>query len=382
MIGRLLRWLVVVLIIGSMGGYLYLQMHHEGPDYYYGEVQMDSYDVYATVSGLIKEVLVEAGQEINGETQVMILDDEGARLRLAQSAVAKEAAQVSLDKANSPSNEESIRIQELTIQRIISEKDSLRQTIAAVDKTYSAALVQIRTLAEVRGYNQLQYEDQLALFEAGLATEQVLEAMALKVTESNNAYEQAVLESESLLVEKRSLQHRLTSLTLQIQAGEEQLIRMNRGADKIDLDAAELGIDAADANMALLAEQLDKYTIRSGNSGIIEEVLYDLGEFVSAGAPVVTLKDPTYLETFIYVSEKDLMQLSVGQNLQFHVVVAPEISVEGTITAIAGEAMFTPMNIVTSDDREKLVYKVTVALRPQDSLRSGMLLATELPGRE
>jgi HlyD family secretion protein len=56
---------------------------------------------------------------------------------------------------------------------------------------------------------------------------------------------------------------------------------------------------------------------------------------------------------------------------------------EGVITTVAARAEFTPRNIQTRSDRDRLVYPVEVTLKnPDHRLRPGMPVQVTLPGAE
>jgi HlyD family secretion protein len=53
----------------------------------------------------------------------------------------------------------------------------------------------------------------------------------------------------------------------------------------------------------------------------------------------------------------------------------------GTVKTVALEAEFTPRNIQTRSDRDRLVYSVEVAVENRDAkLRAGMPVQVTLPG--
>jgi HlyD family secretion protein len=61
----------------------------------------------------------------------------------------------------------------------------------------------------------------------------------------------------------------------------------------------------------------------------------------------------------------------------------PDERFEGTVRTVALEAEFTPRNIQTRSDRDRLVYPVEVVVRNRDGkLRDGMPVQVTLPGTE
>ncbi len=59
----------------------------------------------------------------------------------------------------------------------------------------------------------------------------------------------------------------------------------------------------------------------------------------------------------------------------------PREAFEGTVRTVAFEAEFTPRNIQTRTDRDRLVYPIEVVVRNRDGkLRAGMPVQVTLPG--
>ena len=59
----------------------------------------------------------------------------------------------------------------------------------------------------------------------------------------------------------------------------------------------------------------------------------------------------------------------------------PGASFEGTVRTVSLEAEFTPRNIQTRTDRDRLVYPVEVTVKnPGQKLRAGMPVQVTIPG--
>ena len=124
--------------------------------------------------------------------------------------------------------------------------------------------------------------------------------------------------------------------------------------------------------------QLSNYSIASSVDGIVESINYQQGEYVNTGTPVISLVHKEKRHVTIYVQEKDLPSIHVGDKLAFSLVSNKAVTLGGTVTKISETAMFTPVNIVTTKDRERLVFPVELSLDPSDAVASGMLLQTTL----
>ncbi len=81
---------------------------------------------------------------------------------------------------------------------------------------------------------------------------------------------------------------------------------------------------------------------------------------------VVTSTDP--VELTVYVPERSIGQVKVGQRVDVQVDSFPGQSFPGEVTFIATRAEFTPRNVQTQKDRMNLVFGVKVRIPNADGL--------------
>ena len=115
-------------------------------------------------------------------------------------------------------------------------------------------------------------------------------------------------------------------------------------------------------------------------SGIITSKLLDSGEMVAPRAPVVVITDLDHAWANIYVDERLVPQLKIGQAATLITDAGQRLN--GTITFISPKAEFTPRNVQTADERSKLVYRIKVSTDNRNGvLKPGMPVEAELqPG--
>lgn len=147
------------------------------------------------------------------------------------------------------------------------------------------------------------------------------------------------------------------------------------GASEKAKNTAQYGVDTASKNVELAKLTLDKCNITSENSGIVETVNFKQGEYVTPGNPIVTLLDTKNMYVKIYVHEKELTSLKLGREVNLKSDFIKDKTIKGQVTYISSEAEFTPMNIVTKEDRMKLVFAVKIKILDNvDSIKPGMLI--------
>ncbi len=135
-------------------------------------------------------------------------------------------------------------------------------------------------------------------------------------------------------------------------------------------EAASHGVAALEAKLASLELDLAECTIRAPRAGVVETVFIERGELVSPGQPVLRLLDRRSLEATLYVSADGLAAVELGAPVGIRADAFGDERFTGRVTTVAVEALYTPRNVQTRSDRDRLVYPVEVTL--DDS--SGRLL--------
>lgn len=106
------------------------------------------------------------------------------------------------------------------------------------------------------------------------------------------------------------------------------------------------------------------------------------GEWVSPGARLLTLADVKDIWAYIYVPQPEVARLKPGEALTGYL---PELGMKpfaGRILKINDEAEFTPKNVQTRAERQRLVFGVKVGFlgaNDQEVLKPGMTIEVELP---
>lgn len=92
-------------------------------------------------------------------------------------------------------------------------------------------------------------------------------------------------------------------------------------------------------------------------AALVADVLFQVGEYVQAGQPVVSLLPPAHTKARFFVPEAELAPLRLGQAVQIRCDgCGPPIP--ATISRIATQPEFTPPIIYSNTQRSKLVFMV------------------------
>ena len=97
------------------------------------------------------------------------------------------------------------------------------------------------------------------------------------------------------------------------------------------------------------------------------------GEYVTPGTPILRLAALDRVWLRVYVAETDLGRVKLGQRAAVSCDTYPGKTYAGRVTEIAQQAEFTPKNVQTKQERQKLVFGVRIDVEnPQHELKPGM----------
>ena len=132
--------------------------------------------------------------------------------------------------------------------------------------------------------------------------------------------------------------------------------------------AAQADTRAAQAAVAQSAWRLQQKSVAAPVTARVEDTLYRPGEWVNAGAPVVTLLEPGAIKLRFFVPQARLAEVAVGRQVQ----VACDgcgAPITATVRHVARQAEFTPPVIYSKDNRARLVFLVEAWPAPADAAK-------------
>jgi HlyD family secretion protein len=146
------------------------------------------------------------------------------------------------------------------------------------------------------------------------------------------------------------------------------------------MDAATAAVDMARAQFEQAGAALRTTEVRLKDTilyalsdGLVLKKNVEIGETVAAGIPVLTIGDLENPWVKIYVQERRLGLVKIGQQAEITTDSYPKKVYRGTVSTISSEAEFTPKNVQTQEERVKLVFGVKVQVKNENSeLKPGM----------
>ena len=136
---------------------------------------------------------------------------------------------------------------------------------------------------------------------------------------------------------------------------------------------AELAASGADIKAAgeLLAQaewKLTQKSQRAPMAAMVVDTLYNRGEWVQAGAPVISLLPPENIKLRFFIPQQQLGQVKVGQAVQVSCdgCAAP---IAANISFISPQAEYTAPLIYSKENRATLVFLVEARPAPADAVK-------------
>lgn len=147
-----------------------------------------------------------------------------------------------------------------------------------------------------------------------------------------------------------------------------QMRTAQQGARSDTQAAAQAETQAAQAAVAQSAWRVEQKSVVAPLAARVEDTLYRPGEWVNAGAPVVSLLAPGAIKLRFFVPETRLAQVQPGTVVQVQCdgCGAP---IAATVRYVSQQAEFTPPVIYSKDNRSKLVYLVEAWPASADAMK-------------
>jgi HlyD family secretion protein len=132
-------------------------------------------------------------------------------------------------------------------------------------------------------------------------------------------------------------------------------------------------VQSIDVQIEKINDQIQKSKIINPIKGTVLAKYAEPNEVTAFGKPLYKIADISEMTLRVYVSETQLAQIKVGQNVSVKIDSEKDMkSYPGTISWIASSAEFTPKIIQTKEERANLVYAVKVKVKNDGSLKIGM----------
>jgi len=151
--------------------------------------------------------------------------------------------------------------------------------------------------------------------------------------------------------------------------------------------AAEAQLAKTDAmiNVAIAAVErirvdLDDSVLEAPASGRVLYKLAEPGEVLPAGGKVLTILDLSDVYMTIFLPTRQAGKVAIGAEARIIFDAAPDLVIPATVSFVAPRAQFTPKEVETRTEREKLMFRIKVRIAPELLKQHIEKVKTGVPG--
>lgn len=298
-----------------------------------GIVEGTDLTLASQVAARVERVLVTEGQPVDAGDLLLVLD-----CRELDASIAEAEARVTAAQA---------------------QRDGAAASIQVARRSAGAAYAQV-VAARTRGQVTETREAAAARQAARLA--QVGDGVTAAALDQSQAEVASLsLEKKAALAATRATSAQASAAAAQGQVAEAQA----RAAD-----AAVASAGAALERARILRRDC---TVSAPRAGVIDVVYYEVGELAARGAPLVRLVELDPVTLTFYLPNAELGAVRIGAEVDVTADAYPGVTFTGSVRTVALEAAFTPRNVQTRTDRDRLVYPIEILVpNPEHQLRPGM----------
>lgn len=211
-----------------------------------------------------------------------------------------------------------------------------------------------------------QLRAQLLRSEAEIASAQSLVAQAqaqITQTEAQLRLAERELERASALVERGHTSQE----TYDTKLSQRDVAKATLEASKATLISRQRNVDAAVAAKQEIETQISDCELLSPTLGRILYRLTEPGEVLPSGGKVMTLinLDEVYMEIFLPALEAH--RLAIGSEARI-VIDGTDFAIPANVSFVSPQAQFTPKQVETASEREKLMFRIKVRV-PTDLVK-------------
>jgi HlyD family secretion protein len=327
-------WVIagVVVAAGVAAGWFWLQRQQTALPAGFasanGRIEATEYDIATKIAGRIEAVLAAEGDRVAAGQVLVRMDVQDLRAGLRQAEA--QIRQAREDKRQA-------------LALVNQQQANIKQAAAAVAQRESELVMA-----------QKDYQRAEALLKRELIAKQEFEQdqTRLRTAEATLAQEQAKkLVAEALL----------NQATAQI-------------------DQRDAVIDAALANLQKLKVEINDTVLKSPIEGRVLYRLAEPGEVLAAGGKVLTILQLTDVYMTVFLPTTLAGRLHVGAEARIILDAAPQYIIPASVSFVAPRSQFTPKEVETKSERDKLMFRVKVKIAPELLTKYIERVRTGLPG--
>ena len=150
-------------------------------------------------------------------------------------------------------------------------------------------------------------------------------------------------------------------------------------AAKTQIIAADNAISAALAQKEAIETNIDDSTLKSPVNGRVLYKMLEAGEVIGSGGKVLTVLEIDDIYMTIFLPTADAGRVKIGSEARIKLD-ALDAAIPARVSFISPEAQFTPKEIETESEREKLMFRIKVKIDPTFLKNQSFRFSSGTPG--
>lgn len=335
-----------------------------------GQVRGTEVTVSSRLSGTAREVPIREGQLVKKGELVVRIASEETQARLAQAQAQAAAA------------EDQLRAAEAQLKQLEIAIDQARQAAQVAEGTVGHDIHRAREAVKRAGaevevadaqfrQDQRSHDRYQKLVADGFISQSYFDEVRARYTASEarvRAARQGAAEAQAAL-------ERSQAASGEVGIKRKEVDRLQAERERLRAARAALGNEArtARARVDEVSATLADATLRAPAEGTVMSKLVEQGELVAPGRPLATLVDLQDLHVRVFIAERDIGKIRLGNPARIVTDAFPGRPFAGKVSEVAQQAEFTPKEVHMKDERVKLVFGVKVRIdNPEGHLKPGM----------
>ena len=209
-----------------------------------------------------------------------------------------------------------------------------------------------------------------------VAAQEKIAASEAAIARRNSEIKLAQIEVErarNLVRQRAGSQRELDVRNMQVET-----TRAALAEEQAKLQTAKQDVEVARAKVATIQTRIADATLYSTVTGRVLYRLAEPGEVLGPGGKALTLVnlEDVYME--IFLPSEQAAQIRLGAEARLTVDAIPDRSAPAFVSFVAPEAQFTPKEVETRSERDKLMFRVKIQVPPElvgqfiESIKTGV----------
>lgn len=151
-------------------------------------------------------------------------------------------------------------------------------------------------------------------------------------------------------------------------------------AARASVRQSDAAINAAQAKIDAIQTELDDAVLTAPAAGRVLYRLAEPGEVLPAGGKVLTLIDLSDVYMTVFLPTGHAGRVSVGAEARVVLDARPQVVLPARVSFVSPEAQFTPKEVETLSEREKLSFRIKARLDPERLMQQFGTITVGVPG--